>query len=225
MFVDRAKINIRSGKGGDGAVTFRREPYVPEGGPDGGDGGKGGDVVFKADNSLRTLMDFRYKRKYQAENGQNGMKKKRFGKKGADLIIKVPPGTMIIDEESGALMKDLINHGDSFVAAKGGKGGKGNVHFKSSIRQAPNFAEAGGVAKERNVILELKLIADVGLVGFPNVGKSSLLSTSSKAKPKIANYHFTTIEPNLGEVEVSNTSFVLADIAGIIEGAHQGAGM
>lgn len=225
MFVDRAKINIRSGKGGDGAVTFRREPYVPEGGPDGGDGGKGGDVVFKADNSLRTLMDFRYKRKYQAENGQNGMKKKRFGKKGADLIIKVPPGTMIIDEKSGALMKDLINHGDSFVAAKGGKGGKGNVHFKSSIRQAPNFAEAGGVAKERNVILELKLIADVGLVGFPNVGKSSLLSTSSKAKPKIANYHFTTIEPNLGEVEVSNTSFVLADIAGIIEGAHQGAGM
>lgn len=225
MFVDRAKINIRSGKGGDGAVTFRREPYVPEGGPDGGDGGKGGDVVFKADNSLRTLMDFRYKRKYQAENGQNGMKKKRFGKKGADLIIKVPPGTMIIDEESGALMKDLINHGDSFVAAKGGKGGKGNVYFKSSIRQAPNFAEAGGVAKERNVILELKLIADVGLVGFPNVGKSSLLSTSSKAKPKIANYHFTTIEPNLGVVEVSNTSFVLADIAGIIEGAHQGAGM
>ena len=225
MFVDRAKINIRSGKGGDGAVTFRREPYVPEGGPDGGDGGKGGDVVFKADNSLRTLMDFRYKRKYQAENGQNGMKKKRFGKKGADLIIKVPPGTMIIDEESGALMKDLINHGDSFVAAKGGKGGKGNVHFKSAIRQAPNFAEAGGVAKERNVILELKLIADVGLVGFPNVGKSSLLSTSSKAKPKIANYHFTTIEPNLGVVEVSNTSFVLADIAGIIEGAHQGAGM
>lgn len=225
MFVDRAKINIRSGKGGDGAVTFRREPYVPEGGPDGGDGGKGGDVVFKADNSLRTLMDFRYKRKYQAENGQNGMKKKRFGKKGADLIIKVPPGTMIIDEESGALMKDLINHGDSFVAAKGGKGGKGNVHFKSSIRQAPNFAEAGGIAKERNVILELKLIADVGLVGFPNVGKSSLLSTSSKAKPKIANYHFTTIEPNLGVVEVSNTSFVLADIAGIIEGAHQGAGM
>ena len=218
MFVDRAKINIRSGKGGDGAVTFRREPYVPEGGPDGGDGGKGGDVVFKADNSLRTLMDFRYKRKYQAENGQNGMKKKRFGKKGADLIIKVPPGTMIIDEESGALMKDLINHGDRFVAAKGGKGGKGNVHFKSSIRQAPNFAEAGGVAKERNVILELKLIADVGLVGFPNVGKSSLLSTSSKAKPKIANYHFTTIEPNLGVVEVSNTSFVL-------EGAHQGAGM
>lgn len=225
MFVDRAKIFIKSGKGGDGAVTFRREPYVPEGGPDGGDGGKGGDVVFMADASLRTLMDFRYKRKYQAENGQNGMKKKRFGKKGEDLIIKVPPGTMVIDEETGHLMKDLINPGDSFVAAKGGKGGKGNVHFKSSVRQAPNFAEAGGFSKERNVILELKLIADVGLVGFPNVGKSSLLSVSSKAKPKIANYHFTTIEPNLGVVEVSNTSFVMADIAGIIEGAHQGAGM
>ena len=225
MFVDRAKIYIKSGKGGDGAVTFRREPYVPEGGPDGGDGGKGGDVVFQADEGLRTLMDFRYKRKYQAENGQNGMKKKRFGKKGEDLIIKVPPGTLVIDEETGALMKDLVNNGDSFVAAKGGKGGKGNVHFKNSVRQAPNFAEAGGFAKERNVILELKLIADVGLVGFPNVGKSSLLSVSSKAKPKIANYHFTTIEPNLGVVEVSNTSFVMADIAGIIEGAHKGAGM
>ncbi len=225
MFVDRAKIYIKSGKGGDGAVTFRREPFVPEGGPDGGDGGKGGDVIFMADSSLRTLMDFRYKRKYQAENGQNGMKKKRFGKKGENLIIKVPPGTMVIDEETGHLMKDLVNAGDSFVAAKGGKGGKGNVHFKSSVRQAPNFAEAGGFAKERNVILELKLIADVGLVGFPNVGKSSLLSVSSKAKPKIANYHFTTIEPNLGVVEVSNTSFVMADIAGIIEGAHQGAGM
>lgn len=225
MFVDRAKIYIKSGKGGDGAVTFRREPFVPEGGPDGGDGGKGGDVVFMADSSLRTLMDFRYKRKDQAENGQNGMKKKRFGKKGEDLIIKVPPGTMVIDEETGHLMKDLLNPGDSFIAAKGGKGGKGNVHFKSSVRQAPNFAEAGGFAKERNVILELKLIADVGLVGFPNVGKSSLLSVSSKAKPKIANYHFTTIEPNLGVVEVSNTSFVMADIAGIIEGAHQGAGM
>lgn len=225
MFVDRAKIYIKSGKGGDGAVTFRREPYVPEGGPDGGDGGKGGDVIFMADNSLRTLMDFRYKRKYNAENGQNGMKKKRFGKKGEDLIIKVPPGTVVIDEETGHLMKDLVNHGEFFVAAKGGKGGKGNVHFKNSVRQAPNFAEAGGFAQERNVILELKLIADVGLVGFPNVGKSSLLSVTSKAKPKIANYHFTTIEPNLGVVEVSNTSFALADIAGIIEGAHKGAGM
>lgn len=225
MFVDRASIFIKSGKGGDGAVTFRREPFVPEGGPDGGDGGKGGDVVFMADSSLRTLMDFRYKRKYQAENGQNGMKKKRYGKAGENLVIKVPPGTMILDKETGHLMKDLVESGDSFIAAKGGKGGKGNVHYKSSTRQAPNFAEAGGFSKEREVILELKLIADVGLVGFPNVGKSSLLSVASKAKPKIANYHFTTIEPNLGVVQVSTTSFVMADIAGIIEGAHQGAGM
>lgn len=225
MFVDRAKIFIKSGKGGDGAVSFRREPYVPEGGPDGGDGGKGGDVIFMADSSLRTLMDFRYKRKYQAQNGQNGMKKKRYGKKGDDLIIKVPPGTLVIDEETNTLMKDLVNPGDSFVAAKGGKGGKGNVHYKSSIRQAPNFAEAGGFPKERNIILELKLIADVGLVGFPNVGKSSILSVATKAKPKIANYHFTTIAPNLGVVELANTSFVMADIAGIIEGAHTGAGM
>lgn len=225
MFVDRAKIFIKSGKGGDGAVSFRREPYVPEGGPDGGDGGKGGDVIFMADSSLRTLMDFRYKRKYQAQNGQNGMKKKRYGKKGEDLIIKVPPGTLVIDEETNTLMRDLVNPGDSFVAAKGGKGGKGNVHYKSSIRQAPNFAEAGGFPKERNIILELKLIADVGLVGFPNVGKSSILSVATKAKPKVANYHFTTIAPNLGVVELANTSFVMADIAGIIEGAHTGAGM
>lgn len=225
MFVDRAKITIRSGKGGDGAVSFRREPFVPEGGPDGGDGGKGGDVVFMADNSLRTLMDFRYKRKYQAENGQNGMKKKKFGKAGEDLIIKVPPGTVVIDEESGLVMKDLVEAGDSFVAAKGGKGGKGNVHYKNSVRQAPNFAEAGGFAKERNLILEMKLIADVGLVGFPNVGKSTLLSVATSANPKIANYHFTTIEPNLGVVQIYDKSFVMADIAGIIEGAHEGAGL
>lgn len=225
MFVDRARITIRSGKGGDGAVSFRREPYVPEGGPDGGDGGKGGDIVFKADGSLRTLMDFRYKRKYEAENGQNGMKKKKFGKDGKDLVIKVPPGTVVIDEESGLVMKDLVHEGDSFVAAKGGKGGKGNVHYKNSVRQAPNFAEAGGFAKERAVVLEMKLIADVGLVGFPNVGKSTLLSVATSAKPKIADYHFTTIDPNLGVVEIYDTSFVMADIAGIIEGAHQGAGL
>ncbi|MDD6919859.1 MAG: GTPase ObgE [Eubacteriales bacterium] len=225
MFVDRAKIFIKAGKGGDGAVTFRRDPYVPEGGPDGGDGGDGGNVVFLADDSLRTLMDFRYKKKYQAENGQNGMKKKRFGKKGEDLVIKVPPGTMIIDEETGHLMKDLVNPGDSFVAIKGGRGGKGNVHFKNSVRQAPNFAEAGGESKERNVILEMKLIADVGLVGFPNVGKSSILSVTSNANAKVGNYHFTTIKPNLGVVELNNTSFVMADIAGLIEGASQGAGM
>lgn len=225
MFVDRAKITIKSGKGGNGAVTFRREPFVPEGGPDGGDGGKGGDVIFMADSSLRTLMDFRYKRKFEAEDGQNGMKKKRFGKKGEDLVIKVPPGTVVIDEDSGLVMKDLIKHGDSFVAAKGGKGGKGNVHFKNSVRQAPNFAEAGGFAKERNVILEMKLIADVGLVGFPNVGKSTILSVSTNSNPKIANYHFTTITPNLGVVGIFNDGFVMADIAGIIEGAHEGAGL
>lgn len=225
MFVDRARIFIKSGKGGDGAVSFRREPFVPEGGPDGGDGGKGGDVIFQADENLRTLMDFRYKRKYEAENGQNGMKKKRYGKNGQDLVIKVPVGTVVIDEASGLVMQDLMENGQSFVAAKGGKGGKGNVKYTTSTRQAPNFAEAGGFAKEREIILEMKLIADVGLVGFPNVGKSTLLSVSTSAKPKIANYHFTTIAPNLGVVQIYDTSFVMADIAGIIEGAHQGAGL
>lgn len=225
MFVDRAKIFIKSGKGGNGCVSFRREPFVPEGGPDGGDGGKGGDVIFQADRNLRTLMDFRYKRKYEAENGQDGMKKKRFGRNGKDLIIKVPMGTVVIDEETGLVMKDLVEDGESFVAAKGGKGGKGNTNFKNSVRQAPNFAEAGGFAKERSVILEMKVIADVGLVGFPNVGKSSLLATSTSAQPKIENYHFTTIAPNLGVVKIYDTSFVMADIAGIIEGAHKGLGL
>lgn len=225
MFVDRAKIHIKSGKGGNGAVSFRREPFVPEGGPDGGDGGKGGDIIFMADENLRTLMDFRYRRKYEAENGQDGMKKKKYGKNGQDLVIKVPVGTMVIDEESGALMKDLTKNGQSFVAAKGGRGGKGNVKYTTSTRQAPNFAEAGGQPKERTVILEMKLIADVGLVGFPNVGKSTILSVATKARPKIANYHFTTIEPNLGVVEMFDTGFVMADIAGIIEGAHEGAGL
>lgn len=225
MFVDRAKIYIKSGKGGDGAVTFRREPFVPEGGPDGGDGGRGGDVIFMADRNLRTLMDFKYKKKYEAEAGQNGMKKKRFGKAGENLIIKVPLGTVIIDEVSGLVMKDLTEDGESFVAAKGGRGGRGNTNFKNSVRQAPNFAEAGGAAKERNVILELKLIADVGLVGFPNVGKSSLLAVATSAQPKIANYHFTTIDPNLGVVKIYDSSFVMADIAGIIEGASEGLGM
>lgn len=225
MFVDRAEIIITSGKGGDGAVTFRREPYVPEGGSDGGDGGDGGNIIFVADSNLRTLMDFKYKRKYEAENGQNGMRRKKYGKRGRDLEIKVPIGTMIIDKESGLLMKDMADKGDRLVAAKGGKGGKGNVHFKNSIRQAPNFAEAGELPKERTVILELKLIADVGLVGFPNVGKSTLLSVSTSARPKVANYHFTTIDPNLGVVDMYDKSFVMADIAGIIEGAHEGMGL
>ena len=225
MFVDRAKISIKSGKGGNGCVSFRREPFVPEGGPDGGDGGKGGDIIIIADNNLRTLMDFRYKKKYEAQNGEDGMKRKRFGKQGENLIIKVPPGTVVLDEETGLVMKDLVHNGDSFVAAKGGKGGKGNVNFKNSVRQAPNFAEAGGFAQTRNILLELKLIADVGLIGFPNVGKSTLLSVSTSASPKIANYHFTTITPNLGVVEIFDTSFVMADIPGLIEGAHTGAGL
>ena len=225
MLVDRARIKIVSGKGGNGAVTFRREPFVPEGGPDGGDGGKGGDVIIRANRNLTTLMDFKYKKKFKAEDGQDGMRKKCFGKDGEDLIIEVPIGTMVTDEETGLLMADLIADGQSVVAAKGGKGGKGNVHYKSSVRQAPDFAEAGDFAKERWIILELKMIADVGLVGFPNVGKSSLLSVSTNARPKIDNYHFTTIEPNLGVVEISDTEFLMADIAGIIEGAHNGQGL
>ena len=225
MFVDRAEITIVSGRGGDGAVTFRREPFVPEGGPDGGDGGDGGSIIFVADRNLRTLMDFRYKRKYEAEHGQNGMKRKCYGKKGEDLEIHVPVGTMILDKESGLLMKDMTEDGDRLIAAKGGRGGKGNVHYKNSVRQAPNFAEAGELPKERTVILELKLIADVGLIGFPNVGKSTLLSVATSARPKIANYHFTTIDPNLGVVDLYDNSFVMADIAGIIEGAHKGTGL
>ena len=222
MFVDRARITVKSGKGGNGSVSFRREPFVPEGGPDGGDGGKGGDVIFEANNSYRTLMDFRYKRKYEAPAGEDGMKKKKYGKNGEDLVIMVPPGTMVIDELTGLVMKDLVRHGDRVVAVKGGKG---NVHFKNSVRQAPNFAEAGGAARERAIVLELKLIADVGLLGFPNVGKSTFLSVSTSAKPKIGNYHFTTITPNLGVVHLYDSSFVMADIPGLVEGAHEGTGL
>lgn len=225
MFVDKAEIIVSSGKGGNGAVTFRREPYVPDGGPDGGDGGDGGDVIIAADNNLRTLMDLKYKRKYKAENGSDGMRRKKYGKKGKNLIIKVPLGTMVIDKDTGLLIKDLNAIGDSVVVAKGGKGGKGNVHFKSSTRQAPNFAESGELAQEREIILELKLISDVGLVGLPNVGKSTILSVATSARPKIANYHFTTIDPNLGIVDFVDNSFVLADIAGIIDGAHKGQGL
>ena len=225
MFIDHAKIYVKAGDGGAGALSFHTEKYITNGGPDGGDGGNGGNVIFIADKNLRTLMDLKYKRKYQAENGQPGMKRNRFGKKGQDLYIRVPVGTMIIDKETGHLMKDLVSDGDTVVAAKGGRGGKGNVHYKSSTRQAPNFAEAGGPAKTREVILELKLIADVGLLGFPNVGKSTLLSVCTNSKPKIAGYHFTTIDPNLGVVYLHDTSFVMADIAGIIEGASQGAGL
>ncbi|MDR1245771.1 MAG: GTPase ObgE [Clostridiales Family XIII bacterium] len=225
MFADRAIITIKSGKGGAGAVSFRREPYVPEGGPDGGDGGKGGDVVFIVDVNLRTLMDFKYKKNYAAQAGQDGAGRKRSGKNGDTLFIKVPPGTVLTDEASGLIISDLVHEGDSVVAAKGGKGGKGNVNFKTPVRQAPNFAETGGFATERRVILELKLLADVGLVGFPNVGKSTLLAAATSANPKIGNYHFTTVAPNLGVVKLYDTDFVIADIPGLIEGAHMGAGL
>ena len=225
MFIDKAKITIKSGKGGNGAVSFRREPYVPQGGPDGGDGGKGGDIVILADENLRTLMDFRYKRKYEAPSGENGRKKQQFGKGGEDLIIKVPIGTVILDSDTGVVLKDLVKDGEKVVVAKGGRGGRGNVNFKNSVRQAPNFAEAGGFPVERHIELVLKLIADVGLVGYPNVGKSTLLSVSTSASPKIANYHFTTITPNLGVVAIYDSSFVLADIPGLIEGASTGLGL
>ena len=225
MFVDKATITIKSGKGGNGSVSFRREPYIPQGGPDGGNGGKGGDIVILADRNLRTLMDFRYKRKYEAESGEDGRGRQQFGKDGADLVIRVPVGTVVRDAESNAVMADLTEDGQSFVAAKGGRGGKGNVMFKNSVRQAPNFAEAGGFARERTIELELKLIADVGLVGYPNVGKSTLLSVSTSANPKIANYHFTTITPNLGVVSMYDSSFVMADIPGLIEGASEGQGL
>ena len=225
MFIDKAKITIKSGRGGNGCVSFRREPFVPDGGPDGGDGGRGGSVIFEADENFHTLMDFHYRVKYNAENGEDGMKRKKFGKKGKDLILKVPPGTVIIDSETGYVIKDLKSHGDTCIAAKGGKGGKGNVHFKNSVRQAPNFAEAGGSAISRTVLLELKMIADVGLLGFPNVGKSTLLAAVTGARPKIANYHFTTLTPNLGVVQFYDDTFVMADIPGIIEGAHEGQGL
>lgn len=226
MFVDKARIFAKGGKGGNGAVSFRREKYVPTGGPDGGDGGRGANIIFEVDEGLRTLMDFRYKKKYEAMSGENGSRKNRFGKDGEDLILKVPPGTIVKDEETGVVLADLTENGQRAIIAKGGKGGKGNVHYKTSTRQAPNFAEAGDYGEERWIILELKLLADVGLVGFPNVGKSTLLSVVTKANPKIANYHFTTITPNLGVVNViEEKSFVLADIPGLIEGAHQGVGL
>lgn len=226
MFIDRAKIFVKSGDGGNGSVSFRREKYVPLGGPDGGDGGRGGDVVLVADPNMTTLLDFTYKRKYAAERGGNGGASNSFGKKGEDLYIKVPMGTIIRDSESNKIMADLSHPNETYIIAKGGKGGRGNVRFATSTRQAPNFAEPGMPGEERNIELELKLLADVGLIGFPNVGKSTLLSVVSKAKPKIANYHFTTLKPNLGVVSISGIqSFVMADIPGIIEGAAEGVGL
>lgn len=226
MFADIATITVKAGNGGNGLVSFHREKYVAAGGPDGGDGGNGGDVVLVADAQLSTLTDFRYKKIYKAGNGQDGRAKKSSGKNGENILISVPAGTLVKDAESGKIIADLKKSGDRFIAAKGGRGGWGNVHFATPTRQVPKFAKPGQKTVERTLTLELKLLADVGLVGFPNVGKSTLLSAVSSARPKIANYHFTTLEPNLGVVTAGEAgSFVMADIPGIIEGANTGIGL
>ncbi|MGL6107604.1 GTPase ObgE [Romboutsia sp.] len=226
MFIDKARIFVKAGNGGNGAVGFRKEKYVPAGGPDGGDGGSGASVIFEVDLGLRTLMDFKYQRKYNAQPGGDGSQGRRSGKNGDDLTLKVPAGTIIRDEATGLILADLKEEGDRAVIARGGRGGKGNQHFANAVRQAPAFAKSGTDGQERWIVLELKMIADVGLLGFPNVGKSTFLSVVTKAKPKIANYHFTTLTPNLGVVQTKfGESFVLADIPGIIEGAAEGVGL
>lgn len=226
MFVDRVKIHVKGGNGGNGMVSFFRAKYITHGGPDGGDGGRGGDVIFVGDESMGTLMDFRYKRMFKAGNGQDGGKRNCFGKDGESVVIKVPVGTVIREAESGKIMADITKNGEEKILIHGGKGGKGNQHFATPTRQAPRYAEQGRTAKEYDVILELKLIADVGLIGFPNVGKSTLLSMVTNANPKIANYHFTTLAPNLGVVEGRyGDTFVLADIPGLVEGASEGVGL
>lgn len=226
MFIDQVTIEVRAGHGGDGAISWRREKYVPNGGPDGGDGGRGGSILLEADKDVNTLLDFKYHPIYKASSGEPGRGQQQFGKSGEDLILKVPVGTVVREAESKLPIADLREDGQRFVVVKGGYGGKGNVHFKSSIRQAPRFAKPGGMGQQLKIILEVKLIADVGLVGLPNVGKSTILSILTRAKPKIANYHFTTIEPNLGAVDMGEgRSFVIADIPGLIEGAHAGAGL
>ena len=225
MFADRAKIYVRSGKGGDGHVSFRREKYVPNGGPDGGDGGDGGSVIFEVDEGLNTLTDFRHIRKYCAKDGEPGGKKNCRGKNGTDIIIKVPEGTVLKEEESGKIIADMSADKRRVVLLTGGKGGNGNQHYATSTMQAPKYAQPGQPAKELNILMELKCIADVGLVGFPNVGKSTLLSRVTNAKPKIANYHFTTLNPHLGVVDMEGGGFVIADIPGLIEGASEGIGL
>ena len=226
MFADRAKIYIRSGKGGDGHVSFRRELYVPNGGPDGGDGGRGGDVIFEVDKGLNTLVDYRHKRKYVAKDGEPGGKRKCHGADAEDIILKVPEGTVIKEAESGKVIADMSGDNNRQVILKGGRGGLGNQHFASATMQIPKYAQPGQAAQELEVLLELKVIADVGLVGFPNVGKSTLLSRVTNANPKIANYHFTTLNPNLGVVDLEGSEgFVIADIPGLIEGASQGIGL
>ena len=226
MFADRAKIFIRSGKGGDGHVSFRRELFVPNGGPDGGDGGKGGDVIFEVDEGLNTLYDFRHKRKFSSQDGEQGGKRRCHGGNGKDIVLKVPPGTVIKEAESGKVIADMSGDNVRQVVLTGGKGGLGNMHFATSTMQVPKYAQPGQSAKELWVSLELKVIADVGLVGFPNVGKSTLLSRVTNARPKIANYHFTTLSPNLGVVDLEGgRGFVIADIPGLIEGASEGVGL
>ena len=226
MFADRAKIYIRSGKGGDGHVSFRREKYVPNGGPDGGDGGNGGSVIFEVDEGLNTLTDFRHIRKYCAQDGEQGGKKNCRGKNGEDIVIKVPEGTVIKELESGKIITDMSGNNRRQIILSGGKGGNGNQHYATSTMQAPKYAQPGQPSKELNLFLELKVIADVGLVGFPNVGKSTLLSRVTNARPKIANYHFTTLNPNLGVVDLDGSKgFVIADIPGLIEGASEGIGL
>lgn len=226
MFADRAKILIRSGKGGDGHCSFRREMYVANGGPDGGDGGKGGDLIFEVDEGLNTLVDFRHKRKFSAENGQEGKKRRCHGKSGKDLVLKVPEGTVVKEAASGKVIADMSGENKRQIVLKGGRGGLGNQHFATATMQVPKYAQPGRPAMELEVLLELKVIADVGLVGFPNVGKSTLLSRVTNAEPKIANYHFTTLTPNLGVVDLEDgKGFVMADIPGLIEGASEGAGL
>ncbi|NLK38443.1 MAG: GTPase ObgE [Epulopiscium sp.] len=226
MFVDRVKIHIKGGNGGNGMVSFYRAKFITHGGPDGGDGGRGGDVIFVGTESMNTLVDFRYKKSFKAENGEDGGKLNCFGKSGKDIIIKVPVGTVIREAQSGKIMADITKPGEEKILIKGGRGGRGNQHFATPTRQAPRYAERGQIAKEYDVILELKLIADVGLIGFPNVGKSTLLSMVTNANPKIANYHFTTLSPNLGVVrDRYGSDFVMADIPGLVEGASEGVGL